>query len=74
MDWSGCPLVESREGKVSGLPLLKGTRLPADSVLDNFKAGLSAAEISDQFDVPEAWVRLLLSYASERSVAHPVRS
>lgn len=72
MDWSRCPLVESTPGKVSGAMLLKGTRLPADAVLDNFTAGLTEAEIADQFDVSEISVKALLSYAKGRLVAHPL--
>jgi uncharacterized protein (DUF433 family) len=66
MDWSGCSLVEVVPGKVSGVPLLKGTRLPADTVLDNYDAGLSEPEIAEQFDVPVSAVEALLSYAESR--------
>ena len=50
IDWSGCELVEVVPGKVSGAPLLKGTRLPADTVLENADGGVSAAEIAEVFD------------------------
>lgn len=39
MDWSDCPLVEVVPGKVSGVPILKGTRLPADTILENYEDG-----------------------------------
>jgi hypothetical protein len=35
MDWSGCDEVEQVEGRLSGVPVLKGTRVQADFVLDN---------------------------------------
>jgi len=35
MDWSGCGEVEQVAGKLSGVPVLKGTRVQADLVLDN---------------------------------------
>ena len=48
MDWSECDLIESVPGKVSGAPVFKGTRLPADTVVDNVDAymwdGLSLDE------------------------------
>jgi uncharacterized protein (DUF433 family) len=62
-DWSDCPLVEVVPGKVSGAPVLKGTRLPAQAILDNRAHGLSVAEIAEQFDVPEDRVRAILDYA-----------
>ena len=66
MDWSDCPLVKVVPGKVSGVPLLKGTRLPADTVLSNYEAGSPVDEISDNFDVPEKTIRDLLSYAANK--------
>jgi len=32
IDWSDCSLVEIIPGKVSGVPLLKNTRLPVDAI------------------------------------------
>jgi uncharacterized protein (DUF433 family) len=56
-DWTDCPLVEVVPGKVSGVPLLRGTRLPADTVLSNYEAGSSVEEIADNFDVSEQTIR-----------------
>lgn len=66
MDWTDCPLVEIVPGKVSGVPLLKGTRLPADTVLSNFQSGSPVEEISDNFDLPETTIRDLLTYAADK--------
>ncbi len=45
-EWSDCPLVEIIPGKVSGVPLLRNTRLPVDAITGNYNAfrdeGLSA--------------------------------
>ncbi len=38
MDWSECPLVEETPGKVSGVPLLKNTRLPVQAITGNYDA------------------------------------
>jgi uncharacterized protein (DUF433 family) len=35
MDWSKCPDVERAPGKVSGAWVVKGTRVPAQAVVDN---------------------------------------
>jgi uncharacterized protein (DUF433 family) len=51
MDWKDCPLVEIIPGKVSGAPLLKGTRLPADTVLENYEGVSPVEEIAENFDI-----------------------
>lgn len=45
MDWSACELVEIVPGKVSGHPILSGTRVPADAVVENFESGESVEEL-----------------------------
>jgi uncharacterized protein (DUF433 family) len=69
MDWSDCPLVEVVPGKVSGVPILKGTRMQADAVLENYVGGSSPEEIAENFEIPETSVRALLSYAAKRNPA-----
>jgi uncharacterized protein (DUF433 family) len=56
----------------SGAPVLRGTRMPVGAILDNFEYGLSAAEISEQFEVPQDQVQAILMYAKSHRVAHPV--
>ncbi len=63
VDWKDCPLVEVNSGKVSGVPLLKGTRMPADAILENYISGLPADEIAEVFQLPTDDVRSLLEYA-----------
>jgi uncharacterized protein (DUF433 family) len=64
VDWTDCPLVEVIPGKVSGVPLLKGTRLPADTILENYEGGSPVEEIAENFDVPEKTVREILTFAA----------
>jgi uncharacterized protein (DUF433 family) len=67
MDWSGCELVEVIPGKVSGQPLVKGTRIPADFLLDHLKSGSSLEEISKAFpSLDTETLRDVLLYAAER--------
>lgn len=72
-DWTGCPLVEINPRKVSGAPVLRGTRLPVQTILDNHADGLMPAEIAEQFQVPEEKVRAVIEYARGRRspVPHP---
>ena len=50
LDWSQCPAVESVPGKVSGAWVLRGTRMPVATILENLKAGASLDDILCWFD------------------------
>ncbi len=69
MDWTDCPLVEVNPRKLSGTPILKGTRMPADAIVENFTSGLPADEIAEVFQLPVDGVRGLLAYAVKRNPA-----
>jgi uncharacterized protein (DUF433 family) len=73
IDWSECPLVEIKPGVQSGAPVLRGTRMPANAIVDNFDYGVSTAEIADQFQIPPERVEEILTYAKSHRVAHSVR-
>jgi uncharacterized protein (DUF433 family) len=72
IDWSECPLVESKQGVHSGDPVLRGTRMPVSAIVDNFEYGVSVSEISEQFEIPEDCIKALVSYAQSHRVAHSV--
>ncbi|HEU5415662.1 MAG TPA: DUF433 domain-containing protein [Candidatus Angelobacter sp.] len=73
LDWSKCPLVEIDPSRVSGRPVLKGTRMPVEDIIANYEYGVSISEISVQFQIPEDAVRELLKYVERRhSLARPV--
>ena len=42
--------IEIIPGKVSGVPIIKGTRIPVAAVMDNFNAGVKPAEIAELYD------------------------
>lgn len=69
IDWTGREVVESVPERLSGVPVLKGTRLQADSVVENARDGMSAAEIADMFEVPEDRVRAVIEYAAAQRQA-----
>jgi uncharacterized protein (DUF433 family) len=48
IDWTGCPDVEQIPGKVSGEPVVKGTRILADGVVVNAESGLTPEEIANE--------------------------
>ena len=70
MDWSECVLVETKTGVQGGVPVLRGTRMPADAIVDNFDYGLSISEIAEQFELQPDRVDAILTYAQSHRVAH----
>ena len=72
IDWSECPLVEVKPGVQCGAPVLRGTRMPAKAIVDNFDYGMSASEIAEQFELPPDRVKAIVAYAQSHRVAHPV--
>ena len=49
MDWTGCDLVERVPGKVSGQPVIKGTRILADQIVEDAALGSSVEEIAENY-------------------------
>jgi uncharacterized protein (DUF433 family) len=72
IDWSECPLVEVKPGVQSGAPVLLGTRMPVDAIVDNFDYGVSVAEIAEQFEIPTDRIESILTYAKGHRIAHRV--
>jgi uncharacterized protein (DUF433 family) len=62
LDWSNCPLVEIDRSRLSGRPVLKGTRMPVEDIIANYEYGVSISEISTQFQIPATIIKELLSY------------
>lgn len=68
MDWTGCALVERVPGRLSGVPVVKDTRVQADAIVENYADGLSVEEISEEFDLELATVKAILSFAAQHEV------
>jgi uncharacterized protein (DUF433 family) len=70
MDWSGCELVEVVPGKVSGQPLVKGTRIPADFVIESFELTGKVGEVLEEFPrLSEEIVLQLVQFAATHQEA-----
>ena len=39
LDWSSCPAVERETGKVSGVWVFRGTRVPVKALFENLESG-----------------------------------
>ena len=72
IDWSECPLVEVKPGVQSGAPVLLGTRMPVDGIVDNFDYGVNIAEIAEQFEIPPDRIEAILAYAKSHRIAHRI--
>jgi uncharacterized protein (DUF433 family) len=73
LDWSECSLVEVDPLRISGRPVLKGTRMPVEDIIANYEYGVSVKEISTQFQIPAQIITELLSYVERHhALARPV--
>ena len=73
IDWSDCPLVEIKQGVLGGAPVLHGTRMPVNAIVDNFDYGVSLPVIAEQFELPLDRIEAIVAYAQSHRVARPVR-
>ena len=74
VDWSDCALVETDPQRVSGRPVLKGTRMPVEDILANYEYGISVAEICEQFRIALQTIQDLVIYAERhQAVTRPLR-
>jgi len=65
MDWGGCSEVEVLHGKVSGRPILKGSRVTADFVLENYDEGYAPVEVEWMFRLCVGRVQAVIDYAEQ---------
>ncbi len=64
MDWSGCELVERIPGKVSGQPIVRGTRVLAETILEYSDQGAPIDEILEDFpSLDVEIIRALIRFA-----------
>ncbi len=49
IDWMACELIEKVPGKVSGRPIVRGTRIMPDAIVDSYDLGETIDELRDGF-------------------------
>jgi uncharacterized protein (DUF433 family) len=68
MDWSGCDVIEQVPGKMGGRPVIKGTRIEPETILQDYELGSPIQEIHDNFPtVPVETIRKLIAFAHAQS-------
>jgi uncharacterized protein (DUF433 family) len=71
IDWTACPLVEIDPEKVGGTPVVKGTRIIAQSIVDDYDLGSPIEEIHENFPTLSLdTIKSLIAFAQNH---HPVR-
>jgi uncharacterized protein (DUF433 family) len=49
IDWMACELIESVPGKVSGRPVVRGTRILPDAIVGSYELGETIEELREGF-------------------------
>jgi len=49
VDWTQCELIESVPGKVSGRPVVRGTRVMPDAIVGSYDLGETIEELREGF-------------------------
>jgi uncharacterized protein (DUF433 family) len=71
IDWMACELIESIPGKVSGRPVVRGTRILPDAIVGSYDLGETIDELRQGFpSLTEPQIRRLIEFAhSQRGLA-----
>ncbi len=63
IDWSKCPICESDPLKMGGVWTLRGIRISADQIIENWEDGIETIDIAEMFDLDLDDVEQLLAFA-----------
>lgn len=67
IDWAGCELIEQIPGKVSGRPIVRGTRILPDAIVGSYDAGGTLDDIHEDYpglSIPQ--IERLIEFARAR--------
>ena len=73
IDWTACELIEQIPGKVSGRPVVRGTRILPDAIVDSYDLGESIEELSAGLpSLSVSQIKRLIDFAhAHRAQHHP---
>lgn len=64
IDWTACELIERVPGKVSGRPIVRGTRILPEAIVDSYDLGESIEELQEGFPaLSAAQIKRLIEFA-----------
>jgi uncharacterized protein (DUF433 family) len=72
IDWTACELIERVPGKVSGRPVVRGTRILPDAIVGSYDLGETIDELREGFpSLSAAQIQRLIEFAhAQRAQAH----
>ena len=64
IDWTACELIEQIPGKVSGRPIVRGTRIMPDGIVNSYDMGESIEDIHEDWpSLSTAQIQRLIEFA-----------
>ncbi len=67
IDWTACELIEQVPGKVSGRPIVRGTRIMPDGIVNSYDMGESIEDIHEDWpSLSVAQIKRLIEFAHVR--------
>jgi uncharacterized protein (DUF433 family) len=67
IDWTQCELIEQIPGKVSGRPIVRGTRIMPDGIVNSYDMGASIEDIHQDWpSLSLAQIKRLIEFAHAR--------
>jgi uncharacterized protein (DUF433 family) len=67
VDWTACELIERVPGKVSGKPVVVGTRIMPDAIVGSFDLGETVEELHEGFPtLTLAQIERLIEFAHDQ--------
>jgi uncharacterized protein (DUF433 family) len=71
IDWTACELIEQIPGKVSGRPIVRGTRILPDAILHSYELGETIEEIREGFpSLSIAQIKRLIEFGLDQLKQH----
>ena len=71
IDWMACELIEQLPGKVSGRPVVRGTRILPDPIVNSYDLGDNIEEIHEGFPTLSiAQIKRLIDFAHAQRGQH----
>jgi len=69
MEWTDCPIVETVSSTQSGVPLVKGTRIPAGQIVEEHELGSSVEQIAENYpSITQDQIAMLIAYPLKHKV------
>ncbi len=71
ISWTDCPAVESDPGKVVGVRVFRGTRVPVAGLFENLRDGAAIEQFPEWFSGVERWhVESVLDHETRGLMEH----